>query len=793
EGREEASRWVRSLDGDWKFNWAPRPGERPLDFFETGFDDTGWATLPVPSNWELQGYGTPIYVSAGYPFQVDPPRVTTEPRELPSMENPDGGRGWGEPRTHYTAYEERNPVGSYRRSFSLPGDWDGRRVFLHFGGVSSAFYLWINGEKVGYSEGSRTPAEFEITDFLSEGENLLAVEVYRWSDGSYLEDQDMWRLSGIFRSVTLYSTGTTRIADFTVRTDLDEAFKDATIAIQPEFDAPQEETLAGWTIEAHLFDHENVPVWNEPAVVDAFPILNRGYNPYVLVDRTPQRGPRKFGWIEKTVENPLKWTAETPYLYRLVVALRNPDGNVVEATGTAVGFREVKIRDGQLLVNGVSVRLRGVNRHEHDPALGHVMTEERMLKDIALLKEANVNAVRTAHYPNDPRWYDLCDKHGFYVMDEANIETHGLRGYLASDPKWHASFLDRAIRMAERDKNHPSIIIWSMGNESGYGPNFAAVSAWLREFDPTRPIHYEGAQDQPSDPEMVDMISRFYPRVREPYLNPGIPEGSTRERAENARWEYLLDHAENPADDRPVLTSEYAHCMGNALGNLQFYWDEIYANNRMLGGFIWDWADQGLWKTGKDGERFIAYGGDFGDKPNLGAFCLNGIILSDQSRTPQFEELRQVYAPVQIRVKEGDPFVAEVTNRYDFRDLSQLTPRWELSAADKVLASGELARVTVHPDSTTEVYLPFPDISEIPGAAPLFGRLEFLDGAHVVGRLQWEIPRESAAPMQADLVKYAPVSVEEGDGEIRLTGDTFSAVFNKTRANLTRLTYGDVS
>lgn len=783
-GDWSASPWLRSLDGDWKFHWVPRPEERPVNFFRTDFDDSDWETIPVPSQWELQGYGTPIYVSAGYAFKVDPPRVTSEPKK------------------EYTTYEERNPVGSYRRNFSVPENWAGRRVFIHFGGVQSAFYLWINGERVGYSEGSMTPAEFEISDYLRPGENLLAVEVYRWSDGSYLEDQDMWRISGIFRSVYLYSTAAARFEDFTVRTDLDEDFVDATLLIEPELDAEGEMALADWTVRAQLFDADGNPVLDEPLEHDAEPILNRDYKPAVLMEHTPQRGPRKFGWLRAEIENPAKWTAETPNLYRLVLSLINPEGELVEAVGTNVGFREVEIRGGKLLVNGQPVRLRGVNRHEFDPATGHVMTEARMRQDLELMKAANINAVRTAHYPNDPLWYRLCDEYGMYVMDEANLETHGLRGYLASQPQWHASFLDRAIRMAERDKNHPSIIIWSMGNESGYGPNFAAISAWLKDFDPTRPIHYEGAQGTPTDPETVDMISRFYPRVRQPYLNPGIPEGSNKIRAENARWEYLLDHAENPADDRPVLTSEYVHSMGNALGNLQAYWDEIYSNPRMLGGFIWDWVDQGIWKTAPNGERYIAYGGDFGDVPNLHAFCLDGIVFADRSLNPKYREVKKVYQPIAIEGIDnpGGEARARLINRHHFLNLDEFEARWRVHADGKVIAEGVLPAIDLAPGASTELTLPVPAINDPIAGADYWVRLSFhiledepwAPSGHELAWGQWQLDVATPTVPAISTESLPALEVDDSPEGPRIVGDDFVVVFDRGTGTLSSLRYDGV-
>jgi beta-galactosidase len=699
EGHREKSSYFLSLNGHWKFHWVPRPEERPVNFYQTDFDDVFWKTIPVPSNWETQGYGTPIYVSAGYPFRIDPPRVTSEP--------PAG----------YTSFNERNPAGSYRRHFSLPENWENRRVYIHFSGVQSAFYLWINGKKAGYSQGSMEPAEFDITEYLQKGENLLAVEVYKWCDGSYLEDQDMWRTGGIHREVFLYSTAGERIFDFTVRTLLDSAYANAQLQIDLDLKSCNGNTMEGWQIEAQLYDANNRPVWEKALQQDAFPVLNVDNKSSVLNSRTPQRGMPKFAWMEAGVKNPLKWTAETPHLYTLVLNLKNERNETVESLSCKVGFRSVEIKDGQLLVNGQPVRLRGVNRHEHDPETGRTVSSERMVQDIILMKQANINAVRTSHYPNNTQWYDLCDRYGLYVMDEANIETHGLRGKPASDPVWLAPFLDRVIRMVERDKNHPSIIAWSMGNESGYGPNFAAISAWLKAFDPTRFIHYEGAQDIPSDPETVDVISRFYPRTQDEYLNPDISGGDGRERAENARWERLSNIAENPADNRPALASEYVHAMGNAVGNLKEYWDEIYSNRRMLGGFIWDWADQGLFMNEKQkmkNEKFryletkrpiVSYGGDFGDKPNLKAFCFNGIVFADRTLSPKYFEVKKVYQPVKIEAKKADFYQVSVavTNRNHFLNLNEYETHWELNENGKIKQRGTLPDMNIPAGETKDI------------------------------------------------------------------------------------------
>lgn len=676
------------LDGMWKFRWTPVPDQKIIDFYRADFDDSDWTDFPVPANWEINGYGTPIYVSAGYPFKIDPPRVM------------------GEPKADYTTYKEKNPVGQYRRTFVLPADWTAKgQTFLRFEGVMSAFYVWINGERVGYSQGSMEPSEFNITKYLYSGENQIALEVYRYSDGSYLEDQDFWRFGGIHRSIHLIHTPDVRIRDYAVRTLPLSAdnHQDFIFQVDPQFSVYRGFTGKGCTIQGVLKDASGKDVVTLQGDVED--ILDLEHKASRMNEWYPQRGPRKTGRLSAVVKSPHRWTAETPYLYRLYLTLQDSDGKVIERVEQPVGFRSVKIENGQLLVNGNPVRFRGVNRHEHDPRTARVMTDERMLQDILLMKQANINAVRTSHYPNVSRWYELCDSIGLYVMDEADIEEHGLRGTLASTPDWHAAFMDRAVRMAERDKNYPSIVMWSMGNESGYGPNFAAISAWLHDFDPTRPVHYEGAQgtDGNPDPKTVDVISRFYTRVKQEYLNPGIAEGEDKERAENARWERLLEIAERTNDNRPVMTSEYAHSMGNALGNFKEYWDEIYSNPRMLGGFIWDWVDQGIYKTLPDGRTMVAYGGDFGDKPNLKAFCFNGLLMSDRETTPKYWEVKKVYAPVLLGMENGD---LKVTNRNHHIDLSSYRCLWTLSVDGKEKERGELILPEVAPGKTGIITLP---------------------------------------------------------------------------------------
>lgn len=757
-----------SLNGIWKFHWSPAPDGKVENFFLPAFNDSLWANLSVPATWEVNGYGTPIYVSSGYSFRIDPPRVTSAPSEK------------------FTAFIERNPVGQYRRVFNLPAEWKKNgQTFLHFDGVQSAFYVWINGTRVGYSQGSMEPSEFNISRYLQAGQNQISIEVYKYSDGSYLEDQDMWRFGGIHRSITLYHTHDIRITDVTVRTQLDQKYKNATIEIDPELSVFGNMTGKGYKIRAtikNLFD----------ATADAAEILNLNHSAKLMNEWNPQRGPRKTGRIKAYIENPLLWTAETPNLYSLIVSLEDSLGNVVEKVCQKIGFREVEMYNGQMLINGMPIRLRGVNRHEHDPKLGKVMTRERMLEDIILMKRANINAVRTAHYPNENYWYDLCDSIGLYVMDEADIEEHGLRGTLAADPDWAGAFVDRAIRMAERDKNHPSVIIWSMGNESGYGPNFAAISAWLKDFDSTRSVHYEGAQGiyGNPDPATVDIISRFYPRVDQEYLNPGIKEGSDKERPENARWEKLLEIARRTNDNRPVLTSEYAHAMGNAMGNLQDYWDEIYSNKRMLGGFIWDWVDQGIYKKLPDNKTQIAYGGDFGDYPNLKAFCLNGIVFSNRELTPKYWEVKKVYQPIGV-VKQKDKLL--IVKRDCHLDLSQYNCYWTITIDGKETHKGEIDLSQIIDGKGCLMSSPIKDMKS--PTSDIRMKFSFvLKYDRSWAKAGYEVAWEQFVIQEGSLESFAlknngNLNVNENDESILVTGKGFSTMWNSKTGSLNSLIY----
>ncbi|MGB3467256.1 MAG: glycoside hydrolase family 2 TIM barrel-domain containing protein, partial [Cyclobacteriaceae bacterium] len=544
----------RSLNGTWKFNWAKNPSRRPQDFYRIDFNTTQWNDIDVPSDWQMRDYGYPIYTNIRYPFPKDAPNIP----------------------------DDFNPVGSYKRKFSIPADWKKGETFIHFGGVNSAFYLWINGRKVGYHEGSKTPTEFNITEYINQGENDIAVAVYRWCDGSYLEDQDFWRVSGIERDVVLYHTGRTRLENIKVNATLDQvsyATGNLNIDIFVQTDGQQTPNKLKAVIQ--LMDGNQKVTEGEAYTGKAL-------------------GKTRISFADQNLSI-TPWSAENPKLYELRVTLTDSKGNQLDATKLKIGFRTSEIRNGQLLINGKPILLKGVNRHEHDPVNGHVVTRESMLADIRDFKKYNINAVRTSHYPNDPVWYELCDEYGIYVIDEANIESHGY-GYkngetLAQNPLFVSQHMDRIQRMANRDYNHPSIIIWSMGNEAGNGENFLKPYQWLKSFDPSRPVHYERSgrnQRESFQPRTTDIISWMYEQI------PSIED------------KYLAMETEKAeGDKRPFIWCEYSHAMGNSNGNFADNWQWVRANRQVQGGFIWDWMDQGLQMKTTDGKIYYGYGGDF--------------------------------------------------------------------------------------------------------------------------------------------------------------------------------------
>lgn len=641
-----------SLNGAWRFHFADRPDSRPEGFAEIGFDDRDWGLIEVPSNVEMLGYGEPVYLNISYPFDALGPRV-----EFPDVPI------------------EGNSVSSYRRRFTVPADWRSRHVFVHFAGVDSAFYVWVNGRPVGYSQDSRLPAEFDLTPFLVDGENTIAVQVFRFSDGSWLEDQDMWNMSGIFRDVYLWSAGDTQVRDFEVEADLDESLTVGSLALT--VDLRQLGAGEGQvSLQAVLHDDAGRAV----AALDSGAIELAACEEKTVA-------------MAATIASPRLWSAEQPELYRLLLTLRDARGRVIEVIPQTVGFRRVEVRDGILTVNGRRILVRGVNRHEHDPDTGHVVDEAQMITDLTMLKQNNFNAVRTAHYPHQPRFYELASRFGMYVLDEANIETHGLwlgRGVQpATLPEWEDAHRERVGRMIERDKNHPSIIAWSMGNEAGAGRTFDVISDWIHTRDPSRPVFYEGAAFG------IGMEVGAHSDVNCPMYR--TPE-------EIERW------LQGPRS-RPLVLIEYAHAMGNSTGNFDWYWNLFHSHPEAQGGFIWDWADQGIRLPvpgGAAGETFFGYGGDVGPSRSDRNFCMNGIVASDRRPHPGLAIAKRNMQPVDVVLVDAAAGRVRIENRYDHSRLREtLAGRWEVRVDGADVASGNFDLPDIGPGETGEISIPY--------------------------------------------------------------------------------------
>ena len=644
-GERARSNRFLSLNGQWSFRWARNPSERPAGFQLPQFDVTGWDKVAVPGNWELQGYDVPHYVNIEYVFPANQPFLP----------------------------DDYNPVGSYRRSFEVPANWQEQQVILHFGAVNSAYYVWINGVRAGYSEDAKLPAEFDVTSLLRPGTNEIAVEVYRFSDGSYLEDQDMWSLSGIERDVFLFARPLEHVAD--LRIDAGLAPDNTTGTLDVAIDLAGNEARSPSSIRMRLLDGEKE-----------------------LLTRNLDAGPEKSLTLSDELSGIRPWTAETPRLYTLETTLRSSRGKVLEVIRRDIGFRRVEVSEGLLKVNGRPVVIRGVNRHEHDPEFGRVVSRERMEQDIRLMKQLNINALRTAHYPNHPYLYELADRYGLYVMDEANIESHeymqmgdqakpplGRKDFqLGFKPEWELAHLQRIERMVQRDRNHPSIIMWSLGNEAGIGPTFEKAAALVKKIDPSRPVTYGGFGEEKRHTPLPysEVYTPMYDSVAD-----------------------MIDYARSD-HPQPMVQAEYAHAMGNSLGNFQEYWDAIYTYRKLQGGFVWDWVDQTLYKTTEDGRRFFAYGGDFGvsPRPDSDNFLANGIVQSDRTLNPHAWEMKKVYQPIAFAMTEDGGL--SITNRHDFLDLAGFDFRWRLEADGESVGSGTIAMPSVAAGETARLRLP---------------------------------------------------------------------------------------
>ncbi|MDY9919415.1 MAG: glycoside hydrolase family 2 TIM barrel-domain containing protein [Proteiniphilum sp.] len=643
----DSSPYYQSLNGKWKFHWVPRVSEVPAGFYEENYDISGWGEMPVPGNWEFNGYGIPMYVNTGFGFRAKPPHID----------------------------REDSPTGAYRHEFSIPDSWDGRRIFIHFEGGTNSMYVWVNGQKVGYTQNSKSPAEFDITDYVRKGKNTLACQVHKFSDGSYLEDQDMWRLGGINRNVYLYSTAQTRIFDFFAHPDLDKNYKSGIFSVDITL-KNYTDNLQNNSVEISLLDKSGKKIFSRNQ--------KSGIPANGTADIT----------VSGNVSNPLKWTAETPNLYTMLITLKDGNGRIVESTSHKIGFRKIEITDGQLFVNGKKVFFKGVNLHEFNTHTGQVVTRKEMMRNLQLMKELNINAVRTSHYPQQPLWYKLCDEYGIYLVDEANLESHGL-GYgpdnVSNFPEWHGQHMDRIIRLVERDKNHASVIFWSLGNEASNGKAFFDMYDWVKARDNSRPVQYEQAYQRDRN---TDVICHMYPS-----------------------WENMKRDAAKDLG-KPYIMCEYAHAMGNSMGNFQEYWDLMRSSKNMQGGFIWEWYNHGYPTHDEQGRFYWAYGGDLKayNKMNNDNFCMDGIISPDQNYIPHTYIVKKVYQDILFEAKDLNKGIITVINDFKFTDLAseKYSFKWVLLKNGEEFKEGAFT-TSVPADSRKDVHLNLPALAEEAG------------------------------------------------------------------------------
>ncbi|WP_108126982.1 beta-galactosidase [Saccharospirillum mangrovi] len=726
----------RSLNGSWAFRLFDRPESVPADWFENSVDITTLDRIDVPSNWQCQGYDRPIYTNVQYPFEPKPPQVPSD-----------------------------NPTGCYFTDIEIKADHLNGQTRIRFDGVNSAFHLWCNGRWIGYSQDSRLPTEFDLSDVLIAGSNRLAVMVIRWSDGSYLEDQDMWWLSGIFRDVSLLHKPQQRIEDVCIQTKLDASYRDAIVNISSRISDPSTQ------LTAQLF-HNGTAVSDEiTASAGQVEVDERG-------------GFRDRVHHEISVASPEKWTAETPNLYRLVVRLLNDQQQVIDIEAYDVGFRSVEIFDGLLRINGQPLLIRGVNRHEHHPERGHAVTAADMEEDIRLMKQYNFNAVRTAHYPNHPEFYRLCDQYGLYVIDEANIETHGLNpsGQVSDDPAWMNAYFERASRMVLRDRNHPSIIVWSLGNESGLGGNHHALYQWIKQTDPTRPVQYEGGG---ADSAATDIICPMYARLDNDLTLPvSVPKLAIK------KWIGL------PNENRPLILCEYAHAMGNSLGNFADYWQAFRQYPRLQGGFIWDWVDQGLNAQTQDGKTYWAYGGDFGDQPNDRQFCINGLMFPDRTPHPTLLEAKRCQQFFQFELVSTAPLKIAVRSEFLFRHSDNEILHWNVTEDGVVLDSGEQP---LHLDAQSQQWFQLSETLATPNAGCQYHLNVWISqpketpwsaAHHECARDQFALPasRELPHPTAADSNNTAQLTAESNGwlmqaAEVRVSVDATTGLIRSWQIN----------
>ncbi len=739
-GQRGSSVYYRPLNGQWQFLWSPAPDQVPEAFIQPDYDAGDWDSIPVPSNWEMLGYGRPNYTNVNYPFPYDPPFVPDD-----------------------------NPVGCYRKPFTCPSRWSGKRVMIHFDGVDSYFELYLNGSFIGCSKVAHMPAEFDLTGRLRAGENLLAVKVFQWSDGAYLEDQDFWRVHGIFREVCLIADEPLHLRDLWTEAGLTSDYREGTLHVHAELrnDGP--------AVAAEL----RLSLFSGGVLKNTFVSpVNLAADSEMTLDETFQLGP-----VEP-------WTPETPNRYLLLAELQAGPAAPAVFYPFQIGFRTVERRGVEVLVNGRPIKLRGVNRHDTSSLYGHVTPYGDLIKDICLMKQHNINTVRTSHYPNDPRWLDLCDQYGLFVIDETDLETHGdhITDFaLSSDPDWTAAFLDRVERMVRRDRNHPSIIFWSMGNESGYGSNHEAMIGLTRRLDPTRLIHYCEAGWRPE----VDMISVMYPAA---HKLPGTGRTDLKPAGFMDRDYSVAEYA--LAADRPFFMCEYAHAMGNGPGNLQEYWDLIYRYPSLLGGCVWEWVDHGLVKENEDGEPFYAYGGDFGDYPNDGIFCVDGLNYPHRVPHTGLMELKKVLQPVTVDWSDPSAGKITLTNRRLFTGLDDLEGRWSLLRDGHEVKYGTIGLTGFAAGESREISLPALSVDSISDweLNLVFSQKEgnlWSPAGFVVARDQYQL---AAPEKQAESSAKSPenLTVDEEDGILLINGDNFSLEFNLIQGIMTDYRWQDM-
>ena len=744
-GKRLESPFCRPLNGMWKFNWVKHPDERPVDFYKPTFDISGWKDIPVPSCWQVLGYGTPYYRNAGYIIKKDFPRVMTEPPK------------------DYTAFEERNPVGSYRRDFELPADWSGRRVFLAFSGVDSAFYVWINGEKVGYSVNSRNTAEFDVTPFVKPGKNMVAVEVYRFSSGTWFEDQDMWRLSGIFRDCYLWTSPQVHIRDFFALPDLDAQYKDATLSVTAKVKNFGEKAAKPHLVGAALFDKSGKIVAKAAA-----PAVTKALQP----------GEEDVVKLSFPVSNPAKWTAETPELYTLTLNLGEQgeagityDRVASEILSTRTGFRKVEIKGRVYQINGVPVKLKGANRHEMWPDTGHTVSEAQMIRDLEVLKQGNCNHVRTCHYSDDPRWYELCDQYGMYLCAEANVESHGY-GYgpesLSNRKEAEAAHVDRNVANVENFKNHASVVMWSLGNEAGSGPNFLAALKAIKSLDTSRPTHYERFGTGAGNPADVD--SQMY-----------------------THWTQVERIAQDERLTKPFYMCEYAHAMNNSMGSIGEYNDVFDKYPSLMGGAIWEWQDQGLWNRRDPNHVYLAYGGGFGEVPNDHYFIHKGVVFADRSPKPHYPEMKKAYQWIAVAEDDLAVGTVKIRNKFSFTSLEGFTGEWSVTGDGVEIGHGKVPKLAVAPGAEQSVTLSLPSIQAKPGVE-YFLRVSFklandelwAKAGHEIAWQQFKLPAASPAPV-ADVAAMKPVTLKQDGTSIDVSGAGFAVKFDKATGFISSL------